>query len=70
MKQIERASIMRIVSDMVIADAIIDVREIEFINSIKNKYSIKKEDEILGMILCGFNSIRVELFISLSKFGL
>ena len=48
MKQIERASIMRIVSDMVIADAIIDVREIEFINSIKNKYSIKKEDEILG----------------------
>jgi hypothetical protein len=48
MKQIERASIMRIVSDMVIADAIIDVREIEFIENIKNKYSIKKEDEILG----------------------
>jgi hypothetical protein len=48
MKQTERASIMRIVSDMLKADAIIDTREIEFLDSIKSKYSIKKEDEILG----------------------
>lgn len=46
MKQTERASIMRIVSDMVKSDAIIDTREIEFVNGIKQKYSITQEDEI------------------------
>lgn len=46
MKQIERASIMRIVSDMVKADAIIDMQEIEFLNGIRQKYSIRREDEI------------------------
>lgn len=48
MKQIERASIMRIVSDMIKADAIIDMREIDFLDSLKEKYSIKKEDEVLA----------------------
>jgi len=48
MKQIERASIMRIVSDMVKADAIIDMQEIEFLNSIRQKYNIKREDEVLA----------------------
>ena len=48
MKQIERASIMRIVSDMVKADAIIDMQEIEFLNGIRQKYSIKSEDEIMA----------------------
>lgn len=48
MRQTERASIIRILSDLIKADAIIDTREIEFLDSIKNKYSIKKEDEILG----------------------
>lgn len=48
MKQTERASIIRILSDLIKADAIIDTREIEFLYSIKLKYSIKKEDEILG----------------------
>lgn len=46
MKQTERASIMRIVSDMVKSDAIIDTREIEFVNGIKQKYNITQEDEI------------------------
>lgn len=48
MRQTERASIIRILSDLIKADAIIDTREIEFLDSIKNKYSIKKEDEILS----------------------
>ena len=48
MKQTERASIFRIVSDLIKADAIIDTREIESLDSIRNKYAIKKEDEILG----------------------
>ena len=48
MRQTERASIIRILSDLIKADAIIDTREIEFLDCIKNKYSIKKEDEILG----------------------
>ncbi|MCR5152891.1 MAG: hypothetical protein K6A98_07070 [Prevotella sp.] len=45
MKQIERASIMRVVSDMVKADAIIDMQEIDFLNVIREKYCIKREDE-------------------------
>ena len=48
MKQSERASIFRIASDLIKADAIIDTREIEKLDSIRNKYAIKKEDEILG----------------------
>ena len=48
MKQIERASIMRIVSDMVKADSIIDMQEIEFLNGIRQKYNIKREDEVLA----------------------
>lgn len=48
MKQIERASIMRIVSDMVKADAIIDLQEIEFLNSIRQKYNVRREDEVLA----------------------
>ena len=48
MKQIERASIMRIVSDMIKADAIIDVVEIDFLNGIRSKYGIKREDEAMA----------------------
>ena len=48
MKQSERASIMRIVSDMVKADAIIDIKEIDFLNEIRNKYGIKHDDEMLA----------------------
>lgn len=48
MKQIERASIMRIVSDMIKADAIIDMQEIGFLNSIRQKYNIKREDEVMA----------------------
>lgn len=45
MKQEERTSIMRIVSDLIKADAIIDTREINFLMSIKEKYGIKRDDE-------------------------
>ncbi|MDY3007704.1 MAG: hypothetical protein SOR86_01510 [Sodaliphilus sp.] len=48
MKQTERASIFRIVSDLIKADAIIDTREMEKLDSIRDKYAIKKEDEVLG----------------------
>ena len=48
MKQVERASIMRIVSDLIKADGIIDSREISVLQRIREKYGIKKEDEILS----------------------
>lgn len=48
MKQTERASIFRIVSDLIRADSIIDIREMEKLDTIREKYAIKKEDEILG----------------------
>ncbi len=46
MKQSERASIMRIITDLIEADGIIDTREIAFLESLRKKYGIKKEDEI------------------------
>lgn len=46
MRQSERASIMRIVSDLIEADGIIDAREIIFLDSLREKYGIKKEDEV------------------------
>lgn len=39
---------MRIVSDLVKADGIIDTREIDFLEVLREKYSIKKEDEVLA----------------------
>lgn len=48
MKQSERASIFRIVSDLIKADDIIDTREMYMLDSIREKYAIKKEDEVLG----------------------
>ncbi len=48
MKQSERASIMRIVTDLIEADGIIDTREIIFLETLRKKYGIKKEDEILA----------------------
>ena len=48
MKQSERASIMRIVSDLIEADGIIDTREIIFLDSLREKYGIKKEDEVVA----------------------
>ena len=43
MKQTERASIFRVVSDLIKADAIIDTREMEKLDSIRDKYAIKKK---------------------------
>ena len=51
MKQSERASIFRIVSDLIKADAIIDTREIVKLDTVRERFSIKKEDEILGSSL-------------------
>ena len=48
MKQNERAGIMRIVSDIVKADSIIDLREIDYLDEIKAKYRITKDDEAMG----------------------
>ncbi len=48
MRQAERAGIMRIVSDLIEADGIIDTREIIFLDSLREKYGIKKEDEVLA----------------------
>ncbi len=45
MKEIERASIMRIASDLIRADAIIDLRELSFLDKIRSKYGISVEDE-------------------------
>ena len=60
MKQVERASIMRIVSDLIKADGIIDSREISVLQRIREKYGIKKEDEILSTSItwstCHFNN--------------
>ena len=40
MKQSERASIFRIVTDLIKADAIIDMREIEKLDSIRERFAI------------------------------
>lgn len=47
MKQAERASIMRIVSDLIEADGIIDTRELLFLDSLREKYGIKKRMKFL-----------------------
>ena len=62
MKQIERASIMRIVSDMVKSDLIIDMQEIEFLNGVRDKYNIKRDDEIVAdslTIADAFHNLRI-----------
>ena len=48
MNQRERAGIMRIVTDIIRADCIIDLKEIEFLNDIKHKYKIGKDDELMA----------------------
>lgn len=48
MKQAERASIMRILVDLVKADGIIDVGELSFLKTLCEKYAIGKEDEVLA----------------------
>ena len=48
MKQEERASIIRVVSDLIKADGIIDTREIDFLDDLREKYGITKDDEIFA----------------------
>lgn len=47
MKQSEKASIFRIVTDLIKADSIIDTREIEKLDSIRERFAIKREFEII-----------------------
>ena len=61
MKQSEKASIFRIVTDLIKADSIIDTREIAKLDSIRERFAIKKEDEILGFSYTFANAIRVLL---------
>lgn len=61
MKQSERASIFRIVTDLIKADDIIDMREIEKLDSIRERFAIKKEDEILGFSYTFANAMRTLL---------
>ena len=65
MKQSERACIFRIVTDLIKADAIIDTREIEELNSIRKKFSINKDDEVLG---CSYTFAKaVNILLNSSK---
>lgn len=57
MKQTERASIIRVITDLIEADGIIDTREIADLESLRKKYGIKKEDEILASSLTLANAL-------------
>lgn len=46
MKREERACIFKIVSDLIKSDTVIDMRELEVIDSIRERFSICKQDEI------------------------
>jgi len=59
MKQVERISIMRIFADLILADSIIDNREIDAYVDFKKKYAITKEDEILASELTLAEAIRI-----------
>lgn len=48
MKQSERVSVMRVVHDLIIADGIIDLRELVNLDFIRSRYRIKKEDEVVA----------------------
>ena len=48
MKREEKVAIVRILSDLIKADAVIDAREMEKYAELKNKYNISKNEEKLG----------------------
>lgn len=48
MKQTERASIMRVLVDLIEADGIIDTRELVSLDELRAKYSIGQDDEKLS----------------------
>ena len=50
---------MRIVSDMVKADAIIDMQEIKFLNEVREKYNIKREDELIADTITMAEAFRI-----------
>lgn len=45
MKQNEKASLMRVISDLIQADGIIDMQEIEYLETLRTKYKIMPDDE-------------------------
>lgn len=49
MKQEERASIIRVVSDLIKADGIIDTREIDFLDDLREKYGITRMMRFCGI---------------------
>lgn len=63
MKQEERASIIRIVSDLIKADGIIDTREIDYLDDLRERYGITKEDEIVAESLDLAKATRIVSFI-------
>lgn len=51
MRQTERAGIMRVVTDLIETDGILDTREMTFLHALRSKYGIQKEDEIMATSL-------------------
>ena len=44
MKQNEKARLMRVISDLIQADGIIDIQEIEYLENLRTKYKIMPDD--------------------------
>lgn len=42
---------MRVITDLIEADGILDTREMTFLDSLRNKYGIKKDDEVMATSL-------------------
>lgn len=61
MKQEEKASIIRVFSDLIKSDCIIDVREIEALATIKEKYALRKEHEVEAASLSLEKAVKILL---------
>ncbi len=48
MKQVERISVLRVFTDLILADSIIDSREMELYAELRQRYGFTKDDEILS----------------------
>ena len=48
MKRTEKAAVMRVLTDLIEADGIIDTRETIYLESLRGKYAIGREDEVLA----------------------
>ena len=59
MKHIERASIMRILADLIEADGIIDTRELTSLDKLRIKYAINQDDEKLSASYTFADSLQI-----------